>query len=295
VDSVGAIARRIQQGGHSAREGGQIGAGTSVRVASLVYHDVVAAASPAWNRFSGYGGDRYSVDEREFRQHLQLLGETLGHAPATVDEVLRGTAGASPWLLTFDDGCRSAANTVAECLDELKWRAHFFVPTGWIGWSTILSSEQIRSLCSAGHVVGTHSASHSVPMTRYCHEKLVDEWRRSSEALGEILGEPVVYGSIPGGGYSRKVAAAAAKAGLKALFTSEPSPHSWEVDGCHVFGRYCYRRGMAAETMVALASGDLWPRVRELLAWNSKKMVKRIGGALFYRVHRYLVGRQRRQ
>src|SRR5437867_4850213 len=52
------------------------------------------------------------------------------------------------------------------------------------------------------------------------------------------LGEPVTAASVPGGCYSRRVAAAAAAGGIKALFTSEPITTAHHVDGCVGFGRY---------------------------------------------------------
>lgn len=295
MGSARAIPEEMQHDDGSTSDMEDNGADACVGVASLAYHDVVAAAPRTWNRFSGWGGDTYNLDEQEFRRHLRVFRETLGQAPATVDEVLRGAAGQSPWLLTFDDGCRSAATTVASCLAELGWRAHFFIPTRWIGWKNIVSEEQIRTLRASGHVIGTHSVSHPFPMTGCSRDRLVVEWRDSCAFLADILDEPILCGSIPGGTYSTRVAAAAAECGLRALFTGEPTRHVWKIGDCQLFGRYCYRRGMTAETMAALAKGHVWPRIWAALTWNSKKLVKWIGGPLFYRLHGYLLRHQGRR
>lgn len=262
-----------------------------MRAVSLLYHDVIPTNGDRTSGFPGSDADAYKLEQNAFRRHLRLLADTLRDPPATVDDVLRGAAGRVPWLLTFDDGGVSAAGPIAGQLDAQCWRAHFFVTTGFIGTEGFLSKEQIVCLRNAGHTIGTHSVSHPDPMARCPYTQMVDEWHRSSETLAEILDQPVRCGSIPGGAYSRRVAAAAAEVGLEALFTSEPTPHLWQVDGCRVFGRYCFRQGMDAKAVAALARGDLWPHLQTAVAWNSKKVIKRIGGPLFYRIRRYLVRR----
>lgn len=79
-------------------------------------------------------------------------------------------------------------------------------------------------------------------------DQLVAEWRDSSRRLGEILGEPVTNGSVPGGYYSQEVAEANSIAGLRLLLTSEPTVSEWVVSDCVVAGRYTIYRGTSART-----------------------------------------------
>ena len=75
----------------------------AMKVASLLYHDIVQDGRYEATGFQGTGPDRYKLDSAEFEQHLRVLAEQIGHAPATVKE-LGAEQSRLPWLLTFDDG-----------------------------------------------------------------------------------------------------------------------------------------------------------------------------------------------
>jgi len=104
------------------------------------------------------------------------------------------------------------------------------------------------------------------------------EWRESMATLTGILGEAVEAASVPCGSFSRQVASAAARAGIRVLFNSEPVTGSHTVDGCLVLGRFCVRRGVPPEWAAAVASGADWPRLQSWLVWNATKALERIGG-----------------
>ena len=112
----------------------------------------------------------------------------------------------------------------------------------------------------------------------------MEEWKRSTERLAEIVGHPVRVASVPGGYYSRKVAEAAAQVGIEMLFTSEPTARSQVVDGCRVLGRYVVRRGMGPEWPAGFAAGKVGPRLRQALSWKAKRVAKALGGGLYLRV-----------
>src|SRR2546428_9627226 len=112
-------------------------------------------------------------------------------------------------------------------------------------------------------------------------DQLIHEWAKSAAILSELLGEPMRIASVPGGAYSRRVAEAAAVAGITALFTSEPTSRCRQVDGCLVVGRYSVRRGTPARVAAALASGRLLPRLPPPCFWNCKKLAKALGGARY--------------
>jgi peptidoglycan/xylan/chitin deacetylase (PgdA/CDA1 family) len=234
---------------------------------ALLYHDVVGEGAPQGSGFPGPGAARYKLTRQAFCAHLDALA-----------------ALPTPGVLTFDDGGCSAFAPVAGLLEERGWRGHFFVATDYLGRPGFLTPAQVRELHKREHVIGTHSCSHPEWMSRCGHGELVGEWRRSREVLSELLGEEVTAGSVPGGFYSRSVARAAAEAGLKVLFTSEPTTRVREVDGCQVVGRYSIYRGTTGARAAALASGRLLPRLGQALSWNLRKLAKAAGGRLYLRL-----------
>lgn len=231
---------------------------------SLLYHDVVPPGRDDASGFPGPGAAPYKLTADEFVAHMAAVAGT----------------GAAP-RLTFDDGGVSGIDPVADVLERHGWRGHFFVTTDWVGAPGFLDAGQIRELRRRGHVIGSHSCSHPERMSSCGRDRLLDEWRRSCAALGEILGEEVTEASVPGGYYSRAVAEAAAEAGVRTLFTSEPTAATWRVGGCVVVGRYTVYRGMSAGQSAALAAGRRLARWRQALWWNVKKAAKAIGGRAY--------------
>lgn len=252
-----------------------------MRALGLLYHDVVDGSDFASSGFQGGDADRYKLSADEFGAHLRAIarvGRRVGLAP----ELGYGRFDREPLLMmTFDDGGVSAHTHTAEQLERLGWRGHFFVTTGRIGSPGFLSREQIRALRQRGHVIGSHSDSHPGRMSACGFQELVREWRTSRETLADLLGEDVTTASVPGGYFSRRVAIAAAQAGIEILFTSEPVTRCRTIDRCLVLGRFCFRRGDSPQSAARVVSGDWPPRVRSWLAWNARKVAKRIGGELY--------------
>ena len=233
-----------------------------------MYHDVVENGNYSASGFPGPGADRYKLDRLEFARHLQAIREAIRNQPV---------------LLTFDDGGVSAHERIAGMLEEFGWRGHFFVTTDFLGLPGFLDVEQVRDLDRRGHVVGSHSASHPARMSQIPWERMVSEWRDSREYLAKIVGHPVEFASVPGGFYSRKVARAAAQAGIRTLFTSEPTASEHIVDGCRVLGRYVVQRGMGPEWSAGFAAGRVLPRFRQALLWKTKQAAKVVSGGLYLR------------
>jgi peptidoglycan/xylan/chitin deacetylase (PgdA/CDA1 family) len=194
-------------------------------------------------------------------------------------------------MLTFDDGGRSAHALIADLLEQRGWRGHFFITTNHIGAPSFVTVEQIRDLDRRGHIVGSHSCSHPARMSACSAEEVLAEWQRSAAVLADVLGKAVPVASVPGGFYSRAVAHAAAQAGFRFLFTSEPTASWHRVDGCLVLGRYSIDRGTSATIAAALASGRCLPRWRQSLLWNVKKVAKAVGGRGYAGLRRWLLTR----
>jgi hypothetical protein len=118
-------------------------------------------------------------------------------------------------------------------------------------------------------------------MSEIPSELLAAEWKDSVAVLSEILGEPVRSASVPGGFYAPRVAEAAAAAGIRVLFTSEPTTHVTEVAGCLILGRYTVYRGLSAQYAGDLAAGSRVALIQQQLLWGVKKVLKTAAAPLW--------------
>jgi peptidoglycan/xylan/chitin deacetylase (PgdA/CDA1 family) len=247
-----------------------------MKALSLMFHDVVEDGRCDESGFPGPGARVYKLDRQAFAWHLEALRSGLGSN--------RGAHEYNVVFLTFDDGGASGYDPIAQMLEEFRWRGHFFVATDWIDRPGFLSTHQIRDLDHRGHVIGSHSCSHPTRMSQISWDQLLYEWRASVERLAKIVGHQITLASVPGGYYSRKVAQAAAVAGIRTLFTSEPTARVHVVDGCRVLGRYAVQRGMGPQWSADLAAGKIGPRVRQALLWQAKRAAKAVGGGAYPRL-----------
>ncbi len=255
------------------------------RAISLMYHDVVEQAAHQTSGFGSADAALYKLEPEDFARHLAAIKAVVAGRPQLVTELLAGTvAPSNPWMLTFDDGGASFYPFIADRLEALGWRAHFFITTDYIGTPAFLTRAQIRALHQRGHIIGSHSCSHPLRFAARPWHELKHEWSESVKVLADLLGEPVQTASIPGGQYSRAVADAAAATGLKALFTSEPTSGCAEVNGCLVLGRYAIQRWTSPAVAAAMASGHFAPRFKQWLWWETKKSFKALGGDYYLKL-----------
>jgi peptidoglycan/xylan/chitin deacetylase (PgdA/CDA1 family) len=252
-----------------------------MRVITLLYHDIVSEGEPESSGFPSPSAASYKLYVSAFSEHIQAIAYTVKDKPLTVMDLLDRPALSNGFLLTFDDGGVSAYLHTADILESRRWFGHFLITTDYIGTPTFLSRSQIKELHERGHFIGSHSCSHPARMTRLTQRDIVEEWRRSINLLSDVIGQPVIVASVPSGFYSKRVAAAAAEAGIKALFTSEPVTKCRYVDGCFVFGRYIIRKRTPPETAAAIASGRLIPRLKQRIVWDAKKIAKAASGRLY--------------
>jgi hypothetical protein len=127
-------------------------------------------------------------------------------------------------------------------------------------------------------------------MASLAPDRLLDEWTRSVDELAGVLAHPVSSASVAGGYYSRRVAEAAAQAGIRWLFTSEATARVVEVATCAVHGRYTIKPGTPARVALRLARGERLACARQWAWWNLKKALKAAGGNAYVRARRLLMG-----
>jgi peptidoglycan/xylan/chitin deacetylase (PgdA/CDA1 family) len=240
-----------------------------------MYHDVVAAGSENSSGFPGRDAARYKVTPERFRAHLDAIASST---PPNV----------SAPLLTFDDGGASA-NWVADELERRGLVGLFFMTVNYIGAPGFVDAPAIRELAARGHVVGSHSCSHPLRMADCSPARLLSEWASSRAALADILGEDVAMASVPGGAFEERVAEAAAEAGFRWLFTSEPTRTSRRACGLTLIGRFTLHRWTTPATAAAAAAGSWLPWARQAALWNTKKLGKRVAGEHYLRVRRIIL------
>ncbi len=251
-----------------------------MKLPTLMYHDVVAPDEMDASGFAGPAAGHYKLDEAAFAGHLRALGGS-GLRFVAVDTMAGSGDGCC--LLTFDDGGASARR-VADALSAEGMIGHFLITTARISTPGFVSAGDLLALHAQGHVVGSHSHTHPAEISRLDAAQLGAEWQQSVQSLSQILGVRVTTASVPGGFYSGPVAQTAIAAGIRFLFTSEPTVQTHLVDGCLVLGRYALWRGMDAHTASALALGNGGFRQRQWLAWNLKKPLKRWARPLYRHV-----------
>ncbi|MGB7761604.1 MAG: polysaccharide deacetylase family protein [Bryobacteraceae bacterium] len=256
---------------------------------ALLYHDVVPEGEFAASGFVSPDANIYKVSTTEFERHLSAIQSR--HVKPAVS-ALDALDAKDAFLLTFDDGGVSAIRWTADAIERFGHIGHFFITTDQIDTPGFLSSSEIVALARRGHVIGSHSCSHPALMSRYTAQQLDREWRESAFRLSDILGTSVTIASVPGGSYSRAVGAAAANAGMRVLFTSEPTSAIGHVDGCALIGRYSVQQGTSAQTAAASAAGDLLPQLRQSVYWNFKKVLKRIGGNVWIEFRKAVLARR---
>ena len=262
---------------------GHSGSGDTA-VATFAYHDVTDR--PQESGLQRPGAAAYTLGSAAFGHHLDAIasGSLRPELVTAIDLAAPGRH----VLLTFDDGGRSALH-VADELSRRGWLGHFFIITDRIGERTFLDAEGIRHLRRCGHIVGSHSHTHPDIFREQTMAQMVAEWRTSRDRLADLLGEPCTVASVPGGDISPQVLESAGAAGLRFLFTSEPTLAPRSVGGSWVMGRFCPK----ATTHP--------PRIRELAGfrgWERALLVRRLKAlarALLPGPYRYYVRRQARE
>lgn len=246
-----------------------------IRAAGLMYHDV--GDSGTVTGFQRPGARTYRLGTEAFRSHLDAIA-AAGVRPARICRF--DPSRAVPQIfLTFDDGGASALQ-VADLLSEHGWLGHFFIVTARIGMRGFLDRGDIRDLHDRGHLIGSHSHSHPDIFRDLSPACMLEEWRTSRAILADLLGEPCLAGSVPGGDSSPAVFNVAAHAGFRYLFTSEPWTKPRRVRGCWVLGRAALKAGSDAATAARLAAFQGWAYVRFV---RTAKDILRYGLSPLYR------------
>lgn len=252
-------------------------------IASLMYHDIVADGDWDASGFPGPSAASYKFDHDVFDRQLLALARTGLRFPRVND--LDSSNARDACLITFDDGGASSLDA-ARRLDRHGMAGHFLITATRVGTPGLVTAADLRALVAGGHVVGSHSHTHPPDISRLAADALAAEWRDSVALLSDLIGSPVDVASVPGGFHSTRVACAAAAAGIRYLFTSEPTIAVEQVGGSLVLGRYALQHGVTPAQVADLATGRSIARARQWLMWNLKKPAKRFAGPAYRSLRR---------
>jgi peptidoglycan/xylan/chitin deacetylase (PgdA/CDA1 family) len=268
-----------------------------MNLVSLLFHDVYARDAGE-SGFSSPAANRYKLSLRDFEAQLTCLAAVREQPPVLAtdwtEEKLQEERGGSErsrlaFSITVDDGGLSYYTHVADRLEALGWRGHCFITTDMIGRRGFLSAAQLRELDRRGHVVGSHSASHPSRFSLLNDDDMRREWMFSRQVLEDLLGHEILVASVPGGYFSRRVACSANEAGVRVLFTSEPTIALNREEHCLLPGRFTLRRGCPRDLARRLVEPPPWARCGAWAAWNVKGMLKPVLGASYMRVADWLL------
>lgn len=186
----------------------------------LMYHDVLNGVLKESGFMTSLAYD-YKITESLFEEHVKsCVGKNV--------------------LFTFDDGGVSNLSVTAPILEKYGFKGLFFITTSKIGCIGFLTEEQIKILSDRGHIIGTHTHSHSLHLNRLSKEDIHNEWKKSIDILSSIIGRNIHVASVPNGNVSKEVFEEAFKCGIKQIYTSIPK----DTDGIEcIIGRYVIRNG----------------------------------------------------
>jgi peptidoglycan/xylan/chitin deacetylase (PgdA/CDA1 family) len=247
------------------------------QLATLMYHEIADDCSTTG--FQRPAARHYAFTPAAFAEHLARVAAT-GSRPGRVSDVDLDAPGRH-LLLTFDD-CGVSALYAGEELAKRGWRGHFFAVTGRIGERTFLDGAGLRALRDMGHVVGSHSHTHPDIFRDLTRARMLEEWRISVRILEDLLGEPCLTASVPGGDISATVLESADEAGFRHLFTSEPWTSPRKVGQCWILGRLCLKTGTTADVVDELLHFQGWRMAR---LERGLKELARYGMAPLYRLY----------
>lgn len=250
----------------------------SNRLLALAYHDTIGEGPSGLSGFQDPDAFTYKIALTRFREHLDALESSKATTPFQV-------------LLTFDDGGCSAL-LAADLMEQVGRRGFFFIPTAMIDTPYFMTPAQIAELHQRGHIIGSHGVTHRGRMSRMKPDILAREWSESVRTLSDITGSPILTASVPSGFYAPRVAEVAAEAGIRQIFTQQPTTRPAQAHGCEVLGRFTLRSWTSAEHVLALAQGTIRPRFTEALWWRIRKLGKALPGNTYREIRRIYFDRR---
>jgi len=186
------------------------------QVPILCYHQI-----RAWRAADSESTKDYVVAPETFKEHIKMLADS-GYHTILPDELLAylstgAKLPAKPIMLTFDDTDVEQFTLAAPELKKYDFKGVFFIMTVSIGRPRYMSSDQIKSLSDAGHVIASHTWDHQ-NFKKYTAEDWIAQVDKPTKRLEEITGKKITYFAYPFGLWNADGIPELKKRGFKAAF-----------------------------------------------------------------------------
>lgn len=186
------------------------------QVPILCYHQI-----RDWKASDSELAKLYIVPPATFKAQLKMLADSGYHTILPDQLYAYLSTGAAlpekPIMLTFDDTCEEHFGIAAPEMKQYGFKGVFFIMTVSIGRPRYMNSEQIKSLCDAGHVIGSHTWDHQ-NFKKYQGDDWVTQIEKPNKRLQEITGKKIEYFAYPFGLWNQEGIPELKKRGFKAAF-----------------------------------------------------------------------------
>lgn len=203
----------------------------------------------------------YSVAPDTFARQLDWI-QAQGFRCLLLDEAMQ-QRGDRAVVISFDDGDLSNVEVALPLLLERGLKAEFFITTGFIGATGMLSADDVRQLAAAGMGIGSHGCSHAF-LEDMDTTALMSELDDSRCRLQALSRRPVDAIALPGGRGGERELQAAQRLGYRHLLGSVPGPNL-RVRGDRCLQRLAITRNLGMQDFAALVRWKgLSPRLQQV-------------------------------
>jgi len=126
---------------------------------------------------------------------------------------------AKTFVITIDDGYVDGYTEAFPILQENGFVATYYLPTGRIGWTRILTAKQVKEMSAAGMEMADHSVSH-IDLTSLSIENARAEIIGPIDYLDALLGSRPTTFAYPFGFYNADLEDEVDAAGFSIAFTT---------------------------------------------------------------------------
>ncbi|HEY5851490.1 MAG TPA: polysaccharide deacetylase family protein [Lysobacter sp.] len=214
-----------------------------MRLPILMYHGLHATADSR-GRFDPV----YSVEPDRFARQLDWI-QAQRYRCILLDEAMQ-LRGDRALVISFDDGDISNVEVALPLLLERGMKAEFYITTGFIGATGMLSADEVRQLAAAGMGIGSHGCSHAF-LEDLDTTALMSELDDSRSRLQALSRRPVDAIALPGGRGGERELQAAHSLGYRHLLGSVPGPNH-RVRGDRCLQRLAITRNLGMDDFAAL-------------------------------------------
>lgn len=200
------------------------------------------------------GSMPYKVNARLFEEHVRAVSNYLEECNLSKTCV----------EFTFDDGGVSFYSVIAPILEKYGFKGVFCISTSFIGVEKFLSKKQIYDLYKRGHIIASHTHTHSKELKSVDWGEVFSEWTASCKILHDIIGEKIITASIPHGNINKNIIDAAYSSGIKQLYTSEPTTKIKNYKGMDIVGRYVVHRDTTTQEVVKILKYPMYRLRRKM-------------------------------